>query len=488
MTTNDTQRMDRAMSNPGEQGSPTSAGQKISVRWILTSLSLAALLSSLGTSIANVGLPTLVHAFNADFQQVQWVVLAYLLAITTLIVSAGRLGDLFGRRRMLLTGIGLFSVASVLCAFAPNLGLLIAARVIQGMGAALMMSLAMALVGESVPKERTGSAMGILGTVSAIGTALGPSLGGALIAYSSWPMMFLVNAPLGVLAWLLAARFLPVDQQFKAEAKPRFDIVGTVLLTLTLAAYALAMTLGHGHFGKLNVTLLLAAGLGLGLFIHSQIKADSPLIRLSLFLNPVLTVGFAMSALVTTVVMATLVVGPFYLAGALALDTSQVGLTMASGPIVAALVGTPAGKIVDRLGAQRMTVVGLLVMVVGVTLLSIIPAALGVLGYMVPLMVLTAGYALFQAANNTTVMTHLTAQQRGVGSGLLGLSRNLGLITGASVMGMVFALGVGVSDMASAEPGAIETGMRITFGVATALILGAVSLALADHARSQPND
>lgn len=484
MTTNDSQRVSTAMVRHGRQAALVGARRGVSVRWTLTGLSLAALLSSLGTSIANVGLPTLVQAFNADFQQVQWVVLAYLLAITTLIVSAGRLGDLFGRRRMLLTGIALFSVASVLCAFAPGLELLIAARVIQGMGAALMMSLAMALVAESIPKERTGSAMGIIGTVSAIGTALGPSLGGALIAYSGWPMMFLANAPLGALAWLLAARFLPVDHQCKIRAKPRFDIVGTLLLTLALAAYALAMTLGRGHFGELNVALLLAAGLGLGLFIHSQIRADSPLIRLSLFLNPTLTVGFAMSALVTTVVMATLVVGPFYLAGALALDTSQVGMTMASGPIVAALVGTPAGKVVDRLGAQRMTLVGLLFMAVGATLLFLIPADLGVWGYIAPLTVLTAGYALFQAANNTTVMTHLTSQQRGVGSGLLGLSRNVGLITGASVMGMVFALGVGVSDMASAEPGAIETGMHITFGVAAALIMGAMSLALASHVRS----
>lgn len=488
MTTHDSQQQDPVVGRSGEQDSSIITQPNASVRWVMVSLSLAALLSSLSTSIANVGLPTLAQAFNATFQQVQWVVLAYLLAITALIVSAGRLGDLFGRRRMLLTGLALFSVASVLCAFAPDLGLLIAARVMQGLGAALMMSLAMALVSEGIPQERIGSAMGILGTLSAIGTALGPSLGGLLIETGGWPMMFLLNAPLGALAWALAMRFLPVDPQFRAEAKPRFDFVGTTWLTLALAAYALAMTLGRGHFSLLNVTLLVAAGLGLGLFIDSQIKAASPLVRLSLFLNPALTVGFAMSALVTTVVMATLVVGPFYLAGALALDTSQVGLTMSSGPIVAALVGTPAGMLVDRMGSQRMTVVGLLVMVVGAALLSLVPVAWGMLGYMAALMVLTAGYALFQAANNTGVMTHLTAQQRGVGAGLLGLSRNLGLITGASVMGMVFALGVGVSDITSAGPDAIDTGMRITFGVATALIIGAVSLALVGNLRLQPAD
>ena len=170
------------------QDQPAAAGAPaaVSVRWVLASLSLSMLLSSLGTSIANVGLPTFAVVFHASFQQVQWVVLAYLLAITTLIVSVGRLGDITGRRRLLLAGIFLFTAASVLCGLAPTLGLLIAARAAQGLGAAIMMALTMAFVGETVPKARTGSAMGLLGTMSAIGTALGPSLGGVLIATLGW--------------------------------------------------------------------------------------------------------------------------------------------------------------------------------------------------------------------------------------------------------------------------------------------------------------
>ena len=167
-----------------------------SVRWALASLALSVLLSSLGTSIANVALPNFAEAFNASFQAVQWIVIAYLLAITTLIVSAGRLGDMIGRRRLLLIGISLFSLASLLSAVAPTLGLLITARALQGLGAAIMMALAMAFVGETVPKEKTGSAIGLLGTMSAIATALGPSLGGVLIAGLSWRAIFLINLPL----------------------------------------------------------------------------------------------------------------------------------------------------------------------------------------------------------------------------------------------------------------------------------------------------
>jgi len=167
-----------------------------SARWALASLSLSMLMPSLDTSIANAGLPTLAQAFTASFQAVQWIVLAYLLAITTLIVSVGRLGDIVGRRPLFLAGIGLFTVASLLCGVAPTLWLLIAARAAQGLGAAIMMALAVALVGETVPKAKTGSAMGLLGTMSAIGTTLGPSLGGVLIAGLGWRTIFLVNVPL----------------------------------------------------------------------------------------------------------------------------------------------------------------------------------------------------------------------------------------------------------------------------------------------------
>ncbi|MET9699810.1 MFS transporter [Streptomyces sp. NPDC006529] len=449
------------------------------VRWLLAGLSLSMLLSSLGTSIANVGLPTLARAFDAPFQQVQWIVLAYLLAITTLVVGAGRLGDLVGRRRLLLAGILLFTGASVLCGLAPALRVLIAARAAQGLGAAVMMALTMAFVGAAVPKERTGSAMGLLGTMSAVGTALGPPLGGVLIAGPGWRALFLVNLPLGIAAFLLARRHLPADPRRTAAARPRFDHAGTLLLALTLAAYALAMTLGRGRFGPLNLGLLALAALGAALFVRAEARAPAPLVRLALFRDRALGASLAMSALVATVMMATLVVGPFHLSRALGLPAAAAGLVLAAGPLVAALTGVPAGRIVDRFGAPRATVAGLAAMAAGCCALAAAPRAFGAAGYAVPLVVLTTGYALFQTANNTAVMAALPPDRRGVVSGLLTLSRNLGLITGASVLGAVFALAVAAPDLTTAAPGAVATGTRVTFGVAAALVAVALALAAA---------
>jgi EmrB/QacA subfamily drug resistance transporter len=418
------------------------------------------------------------------FQEVQWVVIAYLVAITTVIVSVGRLGDMTGHRRLVLSGVFLFTVASVLCGVAHTLWLLIAARAAQGLGAAIMMALTMAFVGETVPKSRVGSAMGLLGTMSAIGTALGPSLGGILISELSWRAIFLVNLPLGFLIFLLVQRYLPVDSHRQKIDPAGFDHAGTLLLALTLAAYTLAMTIGRGSFGPRNLVLLVAAGLGAGLFTFAETRAESPLIRLAMFRNPLLSASLAMSALVSTVMMATLVVGPFYLSRALELNPALIGLVLSVGPFFAALTGVPAGRLADRLGAQRMTIVGLIGIAAGAFMLSMMPATLGIYGYIAPLIIITVGYALFQTANNTAVMTDIRPDQRGVISGLLNLSRNLGLITGASVMGAVFAAASSTVDITTAPPDAVATGMRVTFAVAAILIGGALAIAVATYCRT----
>lgn len=448
-----------------------------SIRLILAGLSLSMLLSSIGTSIANVSLPTLAQVFDASFQQVQWVVIAYLLTITTVIVSVGRLGDMTGRRRLLLIGISVFTVASVLCGVAHTLWLLIAARAAQGLGAAIMMALTLAFVGETVPKSQVGRAMGLLGTMSAIGTALGPSLGGMLISAFSWRAIFLINLPLGLLIFLLAHRYLPVDRPRQELDRVAFDHAGTLLLALTLAAYTLAMTIGRGSFGPRNLALLVAALLGAGLFLFVETRAEAPLIRLTLFRHPLLSASLTMSALVATVMMATLVVGPFYLSRTLGLNAALIGLVLSVGPLCAALTGVPAGRLADHLGPQRMTVLGLVGIAAGAFLLSALPATLGIYGYTAPLIVITVGYALFQTANNTAVMTDTRPEERGIVSGLLNLSRNLGLITGASVMGAVFAAAASTIDLTTAPPDAVATGMRTTFAVAAILILVALAIA-----------
>lgn len=382
-------------------------------------LALAMLLAALGTSIANVALPALARDLAAPYAQVQGVVTAYLAALTLSVVLAGRLGDRLGLKRVLAAGLALFAAGALACALAPGFWALVAARAVQGMGAAVMMVLAMALMRQSAGPGAMGRAMGLLGTVSALGTALGPVLGGALLPLAGWRGLFWLQLPLGLLALGLALVVLP---QGRAAGAARIPGLRAAL--------------------------------------------DRDLIP-----------GLAINLLVAAVMMATLTVGPFYLTGALGLTAPQAGLVMAVGPVVSILSGLPAGRLVDRLGSGRVLRLGLGLLAAGAAGLALLPGIAGVAGYGLALAVLTPGYQLFQAANNTQALAEQPEGLRGTVSGLLALSRNLGLIAGASGLGAVFVLGAGSGDLAQAGPEALTQGLRLTFLTGAALALVALGLA-----------
>ena len=386
---------------------------------ITITLALAMLLASLGTSIANIALPSLAEAFAAPFGEVQAVVVAYLAALTVSVLVAGRLGDRRGLKLMLVAGLAVFAVASLLCALAPTLWLLIGARALQGIGAAFLMTLSMALMRQTASEARVGRAMGLLGTVSALGTALGPSLGGLLIPMAGWRGVFWVQVPLAGLALMLAIAMLPADPA-REKAPPAKPWAG----------------MNRSLLPNLLVNLLVAA-----------------------------------------VMMTTLVVGPFFLGIGLGLTAAQTGFAMAVGPVISIVSGVPSGRLVDAWGAGRVLAIGLTLLATGAFLLALLSNGIGVAGYVLAIIVLTPGYQLFQAANNTAALAAVARDQRGTASGLLGLSRNIGLIAGASAMGAVFAFGAGTEDFVHAAPAAVAAGMRLTFLLAGGMMLAAIGIA-----------
>lgn len=393
-----------------EQAAPSSIRHHLA----MPALALSMMLAALGTSIANVALPSIGLAFDAPFADVKWVVTAYLLALTVAVMAAGPLGDRFGLKPVLIAGLVMFLVASLLCGVAPDLPALIAARALQGGGAAFIMTLTVALVQDAVGQNRVGSAMGLLGTMSAAGTALGPSLGGVMVGFAGWHGPFFILLPVTGLTIMVAHFCLPAatPEQPGRGRRPRKQ----TLLTL----------------------------------------------------GPALTANL----LIASVMMATLVVMPFYLGSSQQLDVRSVGLVMAVGPAVAMLCGVPAGRLVDRFTARSATCAGLITMTFGCVGLALLPEIFGIPGYAIAICVLTPGYQLFLAGNNTEVMKQATAGQRGVFSGLLALSRNLGFVTGAAGLGAVFGLATGDP----ATPDAIAHAMQVTFLLGSGLILAALIL------------
>ncbi|MEZ5317795.1 MAG: MFS transporter [Vicinamibacterales bacterium] len=449
-------------------------------RLAVGSLSLALLMTTLDASLTNTSLPALARAFGGSLADARWIVLACLLAVTSLTVVAGRLGDVLGRRRVFLAAIALFTVASAIDAVVPSLRWLLVARAVQGAGAAAMMALAFAMVGD-LPRVRPERVMSRLAAMSAVGTTLGPAMGG-VVGHVGPGAIFLVNVPLGIAAFALAWRHLPRDRRRAARARV-LRLPGTLLLGSSLLAYVFAMTGGAAAWAPSTITLLTGAAAGAAAFVFVESRTRTPLVPVTMFRRPLLSVSLATSSLVATVVTATLIVGPFYLARGLGLGPTRTGLVLSMGPAAAAVTASVAGQWLERVGATRAVVAGLVMMAAGGALLALLPSATGVTGYAVPLVVMTSGYAVFQTANNTAVLAD-AGGDRGVVAGLLTLSRNVGQITGASAMASVFLRGTGAEGLASAGREAIAAGMRGTFAVATVLVVTA--LVLTRLARPRP--
>lgn len=393
------------------------------------SLCLAMFLSSLGTSMANVALPTLSAAFGVTLQQSQLVITTYLLSLTILVVPAGRIGDSVNRRLLILVGVCVFLAASLGCAWAPSFWVLIVGRGFQGLGASIVMSQSMALVGKITHDSHLGRAMGLLGTTSAIGTALGPSLGGLFIDTLGWSSIFIFKATLAAITfWTL----------YKSLSKDRLEKKLSGKTTVQISEPSRNQEIGL---------------LGRGLFG-------------SLFLN----------VLVSSVAMVSLVVGPFYLAIDLGLSSYQTGLTMSVGPTLSAILGVIAGRLIDRLGSRRIIQMALIVLLLGCIFLALLSNAWGVTGYLAGILLITTGYASFTSANNTSIMKKSAEGRRGTISGLLNLSRNVGLLIGASVMGAIFSRVSGIGEIASAATSSAILGLHATYTCAAFLII--VSLAI----------
>lgn len=385
----------------------------------LAGLAACVLVASFGTSAANVALPALVTDLSGTFAQAQGVVLGYLIAMTVASLVVGRLGDAYGRGRVLRLGAVLFALAAVAGALSPSLATLTAARSAQGVGAAAMTVLPIAIAKDAAPVGRTGIVLGALGTAAALGTASGPALGGLLVA-AGWQAIFWAMAPAAVLVLALLGR-TPRPTPSTASASTDGD--------------------------RLRVRMI------------------AP--------------GMTLNLLVGAVMMSTLVVGPFYLTGALGLPPATVGLAMAAGPVASVCTGVLAGRLVDRADASRMTVAALAVMTAGVLALALLPALWGLPGYLTGTVLLAPGYQLFLVANSTTVLGAVPLRRRGSAAGALTLARNLGLVTGAALLAAVFAAAAGGTD---AAPDALVDGLRTTFLVAAALTAAGAAIATASRA------
>lgn len=441
-----------------------------STRLAVVALSGAMLLASMAVSITSVALPALSHSFNVPVAAVQWVVLIYLLSVTISIVLAGRCADLFGQRFILLCGLTIFTASSLFCAIAPNLTTLIIARAIQGIAGAILMALPISVIRGMVSGERTGSAMGLLASMSAVGTALGPALGGLLIAGFGWRSAFVLLTICGSIILAMTIRAIPASAPAH-KTSHKLDLSGAFLLAIVLFLYALISSGQQNVIGLRLPLIIPVALLTLILFIIVEVKSPSPLVPLPVLRNPAISASLITNWLISSVMMAMLVVGPLYLSFGLLLGEAQTGLIVAVGPVVAALAGIPAGRFTDRFGVKHILTAGLVAMSMALICMAYLPVQIGVTGYIISLIMLTPCFQLFLTANNTAIINAAPEDQRGIVSGLMGLSRNLGFMTGASVMTTIFISSLGQEDLIHATVSSVSSAFTVTLLTAAGMAL-----------------
>ena len=353
---------------PGESDARRgrTAGAAFPSRWKgLAGVGLSVFMFTLDGSAANVALPALAHAFDASLATVQWVVVAYLLALTTLVLGAARLGDRIGRKRAYLAGIAIFAVGGCACALAPSIAALIAARALQGVGAVFLSALSGAIVAQTFPSEERGRALGIVAALVFGGLALGPTVGGFVLGAFGWHGVFLTSVPIALVALVVVARVIP--DLPPVSRRGGFDWAGAVTLAASLAALALGLTLAQSRgFAALVVLGLIALACGgLALFVVLQKRTAVPLVDLRLLRRPSIGLGLLLALLVYLVLSGSTLVLPFYLAIVLHYSPAKMGMLMAASPLVGMLAAPLGGALADRIGARRLTLFATVALAIG---------------------------------------------------------------------------------------------------------------------------
>ncbi len=444
--------------------------------YVMSAVAMSIFLATIDGSIVNVALPTLVKELNTNFATVQWVVLAYLLAISTLILSMGRLGDMIGKKPVFMTGFIVFTTGSVFCGLASSVYWLIAFRVVQAIGASMTMALGVAIITEAFPPTERGRALGIAGGIVSVGIVVGPTLGGVLIDALSWRWIFFVNLPVGIVGTLMAFRFVPA---FKPSGRQRFDFPGAITLFISLLTLLLALTIGQQlGFGDIRILMLFGVWvLFLAIFVAIEWRSSQPMIDLRLFKNSLLSVNLVTGFITFVTIAGTIILMPFYLENVLGYEPRQVGFLLAIVPIGMGIIAPISGSLSDRFGTRPITVIGLGMLVVGYLAMSTLTSETSVAGYILRLLPIGLGMGIFQSPNNSAIMGSAPRERLGVVSGLLSITRTLGQTTGIAILGAFWAgrviLQYGAIPAGGATAAPIEaqvSGLQDTFLTVTVLV------------------
>ena len=421
---------------------PESVRKLSYAHWLVVgTVCIGAFMGQLDASIVTQAFPILQRDFHTSVSAVQWVGLSYLLVLISLLAAVGRIADMIGRKLLYTYGFLIFILGSALSGFAPSLSFLVAARILQGIGAAMLQANSVAIIVAATPKNKLGTAIGIQGAAQALGLAIGPAVGGLLMAIGGWQLIFFVNVPAGLIGTLLGWFLIPRSQHLSERAS--FDWAGLAMFVPSVTALLLGISEGN-HLGWLSPEILGFFAffvVGGTFFILRQHKIPNPMIDLELFKRAAFTIGIATGLICYLVLFGVLFVVPFFLVNSLHVPVGRSGLELMAMPAGLGVVAPIAGRIADRVGARTLTVIGMLITAAMLTVLVFSHA--NVLLFLAELALVGAGLGMFTAPNNASVMGASPTQKSGLASGVLNMARGMGTSLGLALTGLVFDAVVG---------------------------------------------
>ena len=400
---------------------------------VLIAVAMGVFLVTIDGSIVNIGLNTLVNELHQPLALVEWVVLAYMLTIATLMLSVGRLSDMIGKKKLYLAGIIIFTIGSGVMRHRP-LGVLVdrfprAAGYRRRAG----MAIGMAIVTENFPPQERGKALGVMGTMVSLGIITGPTLGGLILQSLSWHWLFFVNLPVGLIGVFMVIRFIPNDT---TRSQQKFDFAGAGVMFVFMASLLFALSVSqHSGFNNPLVFALLALAISsLIAFIVIENKSAHPMINLTMFRNRQFSINLITGFMVFLCTAGTALLFPLYLQNILHYNSQQTGLMLAVTPICVSIVAPLSGALSDRTGSRPITTLGLLILIIGFIAVSTLSETTSTWGYLLRFIPVGIGIGLFQSPNNSAVMGSVTRENLGVASGLLSLTRTVGQTAGIAIL------------------------------------------------------
>jgi EmrB/QacA subfamily drug resistance transporter len=443
-------------------------------KWlVLAAVGVGTFMSALDGSVVNTTLPLIRRAFGSDVATVEWVVTIYLLVVSGLLLSFGRLGDLRGHKVMYVSGFAVFVGSSALCGLAPSVESLVAFRAVQALGAAMLFANGPAILTGNFPAAQRGQALGLQATMTYLGLTAGPALGGFLAGRFGWRSVFYINVPVGVLTLALSARFIPRDRP--AERSGRFDVAGAGAFLLGLMTLLLALNQGHDWgWTSAPVLGLLAAAAAFGsIFVAIESRVASPMLDLRLFSSRIFSTSTASAVLNYICLYSIAFLMPFYLIQGRGLGPAQAGLILTAQPLVMAVAAPLSGTLSDRIGSQLLSTAGMAILGIGLLLLARLGSESSFGQVAGALVVVGIGIGIFISPNTSALMGAAPRNRQGIAAGVLATARNVGMVLGVGLAGAIFTTVVARGP--AGDPASLFTAVRLSFLVAAGVgFLGAV--------------